>query len=38
MKLAALIMVGVGTTVVLVTFVIMRRKLEELRRVKEGRE
>ena len=38
MKLAALIMVGVGTTVVLVTFVIMRRKLEELRRVKEGQE
>jgi hypothetical protein len=37
-KLAALIMVGVGTTVVLVTFVIMRRKLEELRRVKEERE
>lgn len=38
MKLAALIMVGVGTTVVLVTFVIMRRKLEELRRVKEDQE
>ena len=38
MKLAALIMVGVGTTVVLVTFVIMRRKLEELRRVREGQE
>lgn len=38
MKLAALILVGVGTTVVLVTFVIMRRKLEELRRVKEERE
>ena len=38
MKLAALILVGVGTTVVLVTFVIMRRKLEELRRVKEGQE
>jgi hypothetical protein len=37
-KLAALIMVGVGTTVVLVTFVIMRRKLEELRRVKEEQE
>jgi hypothetical protein len=37
-KLAALIMVGVGTTVVLVTFVIMRRKLEELRRVKEDQE
>ena len=38
MKLAALILVGVGTTVVLVTFVIMRRKLEELRRVNEERE
>jgi hypothetical protein len=37
-KLAALILVGVGTTVVLVTFVIMRRKLEELRRAKEGQE
>jgi hypothetical protein len=37
-KLAALIMVGVGTTVVLVTFVIMRRKLEELRRVREEQE
>lgn len=38
MKLAALILVGVGTVVVLVTFVIMRRKLEELRRVKEEQE
>lgn len=38
MKLAALILVGVGTTVVLVTFVIMRRKLEELRRVREDQE
>ncbi len=38
MKLAALILVGVGTTVVLVTFVIMRRKLEELRRVREEQE
>jgi len=37
-KLAALILVGVGTTVVLVTFVIMRRKLEELRRVSEEQE
>jgi hypothetical protein len=37
-KLAALILVGVGTTVVLVTFVIMRRKLEELRRIKEEQE
>jgi len=37
-KLAALILVAVGTVVVLVTFVIMRCKLEELRRVKEERE
>jgi NADH:ubiquinone oxidoreductase subunit 6 (subunit J) len=37
-KLAALILVGVGTVVVLVTFVIMRRKLEQLRRLKEGQE
>jgi NADH:ubiquinone oxidoreductase subunit 6 (subunit J) len=37
-KLAALILVGVGTVVVLVTFAIMRRKLEELRRVKEEQE
>lgn len=38
MKLAALILVGVGTVVVLVTFVVMRRKLEELRRLKEDQE
>ena len=38
MKLAALILVGVGTVVVIVTFVFMRRKLDELRRVKEGQE
>ena len=36
MKLAALILVGVGTVGVLVTFVVMRRKLEALRRFKEG--
>ena len=35
MKLAAIILVGVGTVGVLVTFVLMRRKLEELRRFKE---
>jgi hypothetical protein len=34
-KLAALILVGVGTVGLLVTFVFMRRKLEELRRFKE---
>jgi hypothetical protein len=34
-KLAALILVSVGTVGVIVTFVLMRRKLEELRRVRE---
>ena len=36
MKLAALILVGVGTVGLVVTFVLMRRKLEQLRRFKEG--
>jgi NADH:ubiquinone oxidoreductase subunit 6 (subunit J) len=35
-KAAAIILVGIGTVGVLVTFVIMRRKLEELRRLKDG--
>jgi hypothetical protein len=34
-KLAAVILVSVGTVGVLVTFVLMRRKLEDLRRYKE---
>jgi NADH:ubiquinone oxidoreductase subunit 6 (subunit J) len=34
-KLAAVILVSVGTVGVLVMFVVMRRKLEELRRYKE---
>jgi hypothetical protein len=38
MKLAAVILVSVGTVGVLVTFVLMRRKLEQLRRFKEGGE
>jgi hypothetical protein len=38
MKIAAVILVSVGTVGLLVTFVLMRRKLEELRRIKEGRE
>jgi hypothetical protein len=38
MKLAAVVLVAVGTVGVLVTFVFMRRKLEELRRVKEEQE
>jgi hypothetical protein len=37
-KLAAVILVSVGTVGVLVTFVLMRRKLEQLRRIREGRE
>ena len=37
MKAAAIVLVGVGTVGVLVTFVIMRRKLEELRRLKDGK-
>jgi hypothetical protein len=34
-KLAALILVSVGTVGLIVTFVLMRRKLEELRRLRE---
>jgi NADH:ubiquinone oxidoreductase subunit 6 (subunit J) len=34
MKIAALVLVVVGTVGVLVMFVLMRRKLEELRRYK----
>jgi hypothetical protein len=34
-KIAAVILVSVGTVGVLVTFVFMRRKLEELRRLKD---
>jgi hypothetical protein len=37
-KLAAVILVGVGSVGVVVTFVVMRRKLERLRRLKEGGE
>ena len=36
MKLAALIMVSVGTVGLLGIFVLMRRRLEQLRRLKEG--
>jgi NADH:ubiquinone oxidoreductase subunit 6 (subunit J) len=35
-KTAAIVLVSVGTVGVLVTFVIMRRKLEELRRLRDG--
>ncbi len=38
MKLAAVVLVSIGTIGVLVTFVLMRRKLEELRRLKEEQE
>jgi hypothetical protein len=38
MKLAALILVSVGTVGLVVTFVLMRRKLESLRRLREGEE
>jgi hypothetical protein len=37
-KLAALILVGVGSVGLLVTYALMRRKLEQLRRIREGRE
>jgi hypothetical protein len=36
-KLAALILVGVGTVGLIVTFVYMRRKLDQLERARGGR-
>ena len=36
MKVAALVLVSVGTVGLIATFVFMRRKLEELRRLKQG--
>ena len=36
MKIAAVALVAVGTVGLIVTFVFMRRKLDELRRLKEG--
>jgi NADH:ubiquinone oxidoreductase subunit 6 (subunit J) len=36
-KTAVIVLVSVGTVGVLVTFVIMRRKLEALRRLREGK-
>ena len=38
MKLAAVILVAVGTVGLLVTFTLMRRKVDALRRLKEGGE
>jgi NADH:ubiquinone oxidoreductase subunit 6 (subunit J) len=35
-KTAAIVLVSVGTVGVLVTFVLMRRRLEELRRLRDG--
>jgi hypothetical protein len=37
-KVAALVMVSVGTVGLVVIFVLMRRRLEELRRIKERRQ
>ncbi len=37
MKLAAVILVGVGTVGLIATFVYMRRKLDELQRTRGGR-
>jgi hypothetical protein len=36
MKLAAILLVSIGCTGLIVSFVLMRRKLEQLRRWKEG--
>ena len=36
MKLAAVILVSVGSVGLVVMFVVMRRKLEQLRRLREG--
>jgi len=35
-KLAAVILVSVGSVGLVVTYVVMRRKLEQLRRLREG--
>jgi hypothetical protein len=37
-KLAAILMVSIGTVGLVVTFVLMRRKVEQLRRLREGGE
>jgi hypothetical protein len=37
-KLAAILMVSIGTVGLVITFVLMRRKLDELRRLREGEE
>ena len=38
MKLAAILMVSIGTVGLVVTFVLMRRKVDDLRRLREGDE
>jgi hypothetical protein len=38
MKLAAILLVSIGGTGLIFTFVLMRRKLDELRRIREGEE
>ena len=38
MKLAAILLVSIGGSGLIVTFILMRRKLEQLRRLKEGEE
>ena len=38
MKLAAILLVSIGGSGLVVTFVLMRRKMEELRRMREGEE
>jgi hypothetical protein len=38
MKLAAIILVSVGSVGLVVTYVLMRRKLEQLRRLREERD
>jgi hypothetical protein len=37
-KLAAILLVSIGTVGLIATFVLMRRKMEELRRLREGGE
>jgi hypothetical protein len=37
-KLAAILLVSIGSVGLVVTFVLMRRKLDELRRIREGEE
>jgi hypothetical protein len=37
-KLAAILLVSIGGSGLVVTFVLMRRKMEELRRIREGEE